>query len=319
MKAVVKTSAERGVEYVTDYPDPNAADGQVVIEVAAASLCGTDREVYEWTPSAQAFDLDLPVVIGHEGAGTIVEVGAGVDRAPGRRPGRAGEPPDLRTVLPLPDRQRAHLRAHPHHRHAHRRRVRRAHRPSPQDICVQLPDAVLPGGRRPAGVRRRGRARHPALRLRRRRAERSGQRRAVRSVWSSPSSRWPWAPPTSSPSNPTPTAANRPRTIGAPCSSPPSRSSSVCRDLAGSRGGFDVAFECSGVRGVLPSAVRVPAPRSDPRDRRAPQRDRHEIDIAAYINKKRNHPARHLRSPALGHLGTDHAPGRIRPTRPRAG
>jgi len=78
MKAVVKTSAERGAEYVTDYPDPKPADGQVVIEVAAASLCGTDREVYEWTPSAQAFNLDLPVAIGHEGAGTIVEVGSGV-------------------------------------------------------------------------------------------------------------------------------------------------------------------------------------------------------------------------------------------------
>jgi len=44
VKAVVKTSAERGAEYVTDYPDPKPADGQVVIEVAAASLCGTHRE-----------------------------------------------------------------------------------------------------------------------------------------------------------------------------------------------------------------------------------------------------------------------------------
>src|SRR4029450_2831956 len=78
MKAVVKNSAERGFEYVTDYPDPQPADGQVVIEVAAASLCGTDREVYEWTPSAQAFNLNLPVATGHEGAGTVVEVGPGV-------------------------------------------------------------------------------------------------------------------------------------------------------------------------------------------------------------------------------------------------
>src|SRR5689334_13843239 len=78
MKAVVKNSAERGVQYVTDHPDPKPADGQVVIEVAAASLCGTDREVYEWTPSAQAFNLTLPVAIGHEGAGTVVEVGSGV-------------------------------------------------------------------------------------------------------------------------------------------------------------------------------------------------------------------------------------------------
>lgn len=78
MRAVVKNSAERGFQYVTDYPDPKPTDAQVVIEVAAASLCGTDREVYEWTPSAQAFNLDLPVVTGHEVAGTIIEVGAGV-------------------------------------------------------------------------------------------------------------------------------------------------------------------------------------------------------------------------------------------------
>jgi len=78
MRAVVKNSAERGFQYVTDYPDPKPADGQVVVQIAAASLCGTDREVYEWTPSAQAFNLDVPVATGHEGAGTIVEVGPGV-------------------------------------------------------------------------------------------------------------------------------------------------------------------------------------------------------------------------------------------------
>ena len=36
MKAVLKNAAERGAAYVTDYPDPKPADGQVVIEVAAA-------------------------------------------------------------------------------------------------------------------------------------------------------------------------------------------------------------------------------------------------------------------------------------------
>jgi threonine dehydrogenase-like Zn-dependent dehydrogenase len=98
MKAVVKNSAERGVEYVTDHPDPKPADGQVVIEVAAASLCGTDREVYEWTPSAQAFNLNLPVR--HRARGRRHRRGGRTrrDRAPGRRPRRAGEPPGLRTV-----------------------------------------------------------------------------------------------------------------------------------------------------------------------------------------------------------------------------
>ena len=78
MRAVVKNAAERGVKYVTDAGDPKATEGSVVIQVGAASLCGTDRELYEWTPSAQAFNLNLPVILGHEGAGTVVEVGAGV-------------------------------------------------------------------------------------------------------------------------------------------------------------------------------------------------------------------------------------------------
>ena len=51
MRAVVKNAAERGVTYVTDAGDPKATEGSVVIEVGAASLCGTDRELYEWTPS----------------------------------------------------------------------------------------------------------------------------------------------------------------------------------------------------------------------------------------------------------------------------
>ena len=74
--------AERGFEVRHRLArTPSRPPAQVVIEVAAASLCGTDREVYEWTPSAQAFNLNLPSSPGHEGAGTILEVGAR------RRPG----------------------------------------------------------------------------------------------------------------------------------------------------------------------------------------------------------------------------------------
>jgi hypothetical protein len=59
----------------------------------------------------------------------------------------------------------------------------------------------------------------------------------------------------------------------------------VCRDLAGPRGGFDVAFEVSGVRGVLPpllNALRREATLitiGHPSEPTA-------IDIAAYVNKK---------------------------------
>ena len=86
MKAVIKHAAERGIQVREDWAEPVAGPGQVLLEVAAASLCGTDRELYEWTPSAQAFNLPPPVVLGHEGSGTVLAVGAGVESVtPGER------------------------------------------------------------------------------------------------------------------------------------------------------------------------------------------------------------------------------------------
>lgn len=80
MHAVTKTLAGRGVVFDRDYPEPSVGDGDVLLEVAAASVCGTDRELHEWTPSAQAFGLNLPVVLGHEVSGTVLEVGKDVTR-----------------------------------------------------------------------------------------------------------------------------------------------------------------------------------------------------------------------------------------------
>lgn len=80
MRAVVKQHADRGVVVEQAHPEPVVGDTDVLLEVAAASVCGTDRELYEWTASAQAFDLDLPVVLGHEVSGTVLEVGSNVTR-----------------------------------------------------------------------------------------------------------------------------------------------------------------------------------------------------------------------------------------------
>lgn len=75
MRAIVKSRAERGASFVTDHPEPKVGGRDVLVEVGAASVCGSDRELFEWTPSAQAFHLHLPVVLGHEFAGTVLEVG----------------------------------------------------------------------------------------------------------------------------------------------------------------------------------------------------------------------------------------------------
>lgn len=65
--AVIKSVGEISVETVDD---PTPGDGEVVIEVAACGLCGTDLHILngEFAPS-------LPIIPGHEFSGTVVAVG----------------------------------------------------------------------------------------------------------------------------------------------------------------------------------------------------------------------------------------------------
>jgi 2-desacetyl-2-hydroxyethyl bacteriochlorophyllide A dehydrogenase len=71
MKAAVITSP--GNVEVTSVDDPAPAAGQVVVEVAACGLCGTDLHILqgEFAPS-------LPLIPGHEFAGVVAATGSGV-------------------------------------------------------------------------------------------------------------------------------------------------------------------------------------------------------------------------------------------------
>jgi 2-desacetyl-2-hydroxyethyl bacteriochlorophyllide A dehydrogenase len=71
MRAAVITGP--GSVEITDVDDPSPAPDEVVIEVAASGICGTDLEIFEGQ-----FRADLPVIPGHEFAGTVVAVGAQV-------------------------------------------------------------------------------------------------------------------------------------------------------------------------------------------------------------------------------------------------
>lgn len=62
---------------ITEVPDATPAAGHVLVRVAAASICGSDLTGY-WGVSART---RLPTVPGHEVAGTVAEVGDGVDRS----------------------------------------------------------------------------------------------------------------------------------------------------------------------------------------------------------------------------------------------
>jgi len=84
MKALVKSRAERGL-WLEDVPEPAVDVNDVKIRVLATGICGTDLHIYEWDSWAQR-TIPVPLVIGHEFVGEIVEVGSNVtDFKPGDR------------------------------------------------------------------------------------------------------------------------------------------------------------------------------------------------------------------------------------------
>lgn len=73
MKAVLKKKPEPGAE-LADVDVPTPGPGEVLIKVAATSICGTDVHIYEWNAWAQS-RIHLPQIMGHELAGFVEEVG----------------------------------------------------------------------------------------------------------------------------------------------------------------------------------------------------------------------------------------------------
>jgi threonine 3-dehydrogenase len=76
MKALVKLKAEPGI-WMTDVPVPTCGPNDVLIKIKKTAICGTDIHLYQWDAWAQA-TLPVPMVIGHEFMGEIVELGSEV-------------------------------------------------------------------------------------------------------------------------------------------------------------------------------------------------------------------------------------------------
>lgn len=76
MKAIIKPTPAPGAQLATvDIPTPGPGD--VLVKVRTASICGTDVHIYDWDPWSQA-RIKPPMIFGHEFAGDVVELGAGV-------------------------------------------------------------------------------------------------------------------------------------------------------------------------------------------------------------------------------------------------
>jgi threonine 3-dehydrogenase len=83
VQAVVKPTAAPGF-VLADVPEPEPGDGELLLRVVAASVCGTDVHLYDWNPWAAA-RVHPPRIIGHELCGEVVGRGRGADLADGRR------------------------------------------------------------------------------------------------------------------------------------------------------------------------------------------------------------------------------------------
>jgi len=75
MKAIVKRSAEPGIEIV-DMQKPGVGESDILVRILAGSLCGSDVHIYEWTAGYEW--VPMPIVLGHEFAGEVVEVGRNI-------------------------------------------------------------------------------------------------------------------------------------------------------------------------------------------------------------------------------------------------
>ena len=78
MRALAKVRAGPGLELV-ERPSPEPGDGEVLLRMDAASICGTDLHLFNWDDWA-AENLVPPRILGHELAGTVAATGAGVTR-----------------------------------------------------------------------------------------------------------------------------------------------------------------------------------------------------------------------------------------------
>jgi threonine 3-dehydrogenase len=76
MKALIKSEPRSGI-WLTDVADPILGPNDVCIKIKKTAICGTDIHIYNWDAWAES-TIPLPLVIGHEFVGEVVQIGAEV-------------------------------------------------------------------------------------------------------------------------------------------------------------------------------------------------------------------------------------------------
>lgn len=76
MKSLVKSKSEIGI-WLEDIDMPKIGHNDVLIKVKKTAICGTDIHIFNWDDWAQK-TIPVPMTVGHEFAGEIVELGSEV-------------------------------------------------------------------------------------------------------------------------------------------------------------------------------------------------------------------------------------------------
>ena len=76
MKSLVKTKAEVGL-WLEDIAIPVIGHNDVLVKIKKTAICGTDIHIFNWDEWAQK-TIPIPMTVGHEFAGKIVEIGSEV-------------------------------------------------------------------------------------------------------------------------------------------------------------------------------------------------------------------------------------------------
>lgn len=73
MKALVKAKAEPGI-WMQNVAVPSIGPNDVLIKIKKTAICGTDIHIYNWDEWAKQH-INVPMTIGHEFVGEVVEIG----------------------------------------------------------------------------------------------------------------------------------------------------------------------------------------------------------------------------------------------------
>ncbi|HPF47428.1 MAG TPA: L-threonine 3-dehydrogenase [Emcibacteraceae bacterium] len=77
MKSLVKAKAEIGI-WLEDVKKPTIGHNDVLVQVNKTAICGTDIHIFNWDDWAQN-TIPVPMTVGHEFSGVIVELGSEVN------------------------------------------------------------------------------------------------------------------------------------------------------------------------------------------------------------------------------------------------